>query len=87
MPIEQVSRTILIDDLAVAVSAWRWICDACGHRQSFHDNPMPDGISEMAAQHRGWRIDWSTGDGEACKCPACAARALPHPNSEAETKR
>lgn len=73
MPVEQVFRAIAIDDLAISVSAWRWICDVCGRRETFPDVPMPEGASEFDPGNRGWRLNWRT-DGEACICPTCAVR-------------
>jgi hypothetical protein len=75
MPVEQVIRAIAIDDLAICISVWRWICDDCGARSTFHDDPMPDGHSEMDAQNKGWKMVWSVqSDGEMCRCPGCIAR-------------
>jgi hypothetical protein len=69
MPIEHVHRAVLIDDLALTVSAWRYICDRCGHRETFPDHPMPEGRSEFDASKRGW--NHSCLDDEQCVCPAC----------------
>lgn len=78
MPVEQVIRAVAIDDLAVCVQAWRWICDDCGRRDTFADIPMPEGHSEMDAQRKGWVVRWDHGsDGELCRCPSCCARRSP----------
>lgn len=69
MPVEHVCRAIAIDDLALAVSAWRYICDGCGARETFPDNPMPEGRSEVDANRRGWHI--SILHDEECYCPTC----------------
>ena len=85
MPVENVHRAVLIDDLSITVSAWRWICDACGSRETFHDNPRPPDVSGWAAQNKGWKILWGPDtDGEKCACPACAAAPLA--KCEAERK-
>lgn len=75
MPVEQVIRAVAIDDLAICIQAWRWICDDCGRRDTFPDIPMPEGRSEMEAQQKGWLIRWDIeSDGELCRCPQCAAK-------------
>jgi hypothetical protein len=75
MPVEQIIRAVAIDDLAICVQAWRWICDDCGRRDTFADIPMPEGHSEIDAQRKGWRIRWDlASDGELCRCPGCCAR-------------
>lgn len=77
MPVEQIIRAVAIDDLAICVQAWRWICDECGRRDTFADIPMPEGHSEMDAQRKGWRILWGPeSDGELCRCPGCIARGV-----------
>jgi hypothetical protein len=74
MPVEQVIRAVAIDDLAICVQAWRWICDDCGRRDTFADIPLPEGHSEMDAQRKGWRVRWDqASDGELCRCPGCCA--------------
>jgi hypothetical protein len=75
MPVEQIIRAVAIDDLAICIKAWRWICDDCGRRDTFPDSPMPEGCSELAPQQKGWRIRWdAASDGELCRCPQCSAR-------------
>lgn len=70
MPVEHITRAVKIDDLALLISAWRWVCDRCGRRDTFPDNPMPEGSSELDAQRRGWKVVWSPkSDGEQCRCP------------------
>lgn len=71
MPVESVHRSVLIDDLALSVSAWRYICDRCGTRETFPDHPMPEGRSECEASRKGWRI--SVVHDEECHCPTCCA--------------
>jgi hypothetical protein len=72
MPVEHVTRAVKIDDLPLLISAWRWVCDGCGRRDTFPDIPMPDGASEMDAQRTGWKIMWGPdSDGEKCRCPNC----------------
>ena len=71
MPVERVIRAVLIDDLALTVSAWRYVCDGCGRRDVFPDHPMPEGRSEFEAQQKGWRIGIL--DEETCYCPSCCA--------------
>lgn len=73
MPIEYVTRAVAIDDLAVMVTAYRWICDRCGFRETFPDSPMPEGRSEFDARRRGWGIFWDAEDLENCSCPTCRA--------------
>lgn len=75
MPVEQVIRSVAIDDLAVCVSAWRYICDGCGRRDTFPDSPMPEGHSEFDASRKGWIISWDYDDREICRCPGCIARS------------
>jgi len=85
MPVEQVIRAVAIDDLAICVQAWRWICDDCGRRDTFPDLPMPEGHSEMDAQRKGWKIRWDhESDGELCRCPGCCARRIEPAVSPAE---
>jgi hypothetical protein len=87
MPIEHVTRAVAIDNLAVFVSAYRYVCDHCGNRETFADVPMPEGNSEFDAQRRGWRILWEN-DGEGAQCPACSARrdAKARASQEPQTK-
>lgn len=70
MSVEHVHRAIAIDNLAISVSVWRYICDECGFRETFHDSPKPSEISEFAPTQRGWLHTYSDGDG--CICPGCA---------------
>lgn len=72
MPIEQVFRTVAVEDLAVPVSVWRFICDDCGLRQAFPDNPMPEGHSESDHTRAGWSIYYEDDD-EKAHCPRCCA--------------
>lgn len=72
MPVEQIIRAVAIDDLAVCIQAWRYVCDDCGRRDTFPDIPMPEGRSEMEPQRKGWVIRWDAGDGELCRCPNCS---------------
>jgi hypothetical protein len=75
MPVEQIIRAVAIDDLAICIQAWRYICDDCGRRDTFPDIPMPEGRSEMEPQRKGWVIRWDYGsDGELCRCPQCATK-------------
>ena len=72
MPVEHVSRTVTIDDLAIVVTAWRYVCDTCGRVDAFADVPMPEGHNEWDAQRRGWRFCIG-GENDRCKCPSCVA--------------
>lgn len=74
MPVEFVARSLTIDDLAIQVTAYRYICDGCGSRGTFPDNPMPEGHSEVDASRKGWRIYWDVDDQERCRCPHCSAK-------------
>jgi hypothetical protein len=77
MPVEHVTRAVAIDDLALMISAWRWICDDCGRRDTFPDAPMPEGCSETDAQRKGWVVRWGPdSDGEKCRCPTCRTRLI-----------
>jgi hypothetical protein len=75
MPIEHVERAVIIDDLLLSVSAWRYICDGCGNRGTFPDSPMPEGMSEREAGKAGWFIRGI--DDEQCFCPACVRHDQP----------
>jgi late competence protein required for DNA uptake (superfamily II DNA/RNA helicase) len=71
MPIEHVSRTVVIDELTVQVEVDRYICDRCNHRNTFYDVPMPFGCSEFDASRKGWQI--SIVHDEEVYCPSCVA--------------
>jgi late competence protein required for DNA uptake (superfamily II DNA/RNA helicase) len=73
MPIEHVSRTVVIDDLALQIEVDRYICDRCNSRDTFHDIPMPDGHSVFDASRKGWQI--GIVHDEEVYCPSCVALA------------
>lgn len=85
MPVKQITRGVTIDGLFVSVSAWRWTCDNCGHRETFPDNPMPEGRSESdATRSGGWHLRWREPEG--CVCSGCwtlaQTKATPQPPGE-----
>lgn len=71
MPVEQVTRAVAIDRLAICVSAYRYICDTCGDRDTFPDDPMPEGSSAADASRKGWRLYPGPDDDQCAKCPHC----------------
>jgi hypothetical protein len=84
-PVEQVTRVVAINDLAICVTVWRWICDDCGRRETFADSPMPEGHSEMDAQRKGWKVRWDAeSDGELVRCPGCISRNISLKTSQGE---
>ena len=77
MPVDQIARAVAINDLSVIVTAWCYVCDDCGRRDTFPDVPMPEGRSEFEASQKGWRMRMDSDDNEMCRCPSCCARTLP----------
>jgi hypothetical protein len=80
MPIEHVTRGLQFENLYVEVSVERWICDNCGRRQAFHDNPQPPyGDAPPPNPERlGWKLKFPLDDGseEGCTCPKCYAEQM-----------
>ena len=72
MPIEHVSQIVTFDNLCVEVSVYRYICDNCGRRECFHDEPTPYGEKIPTPSERGWEIREPLDDGvQGARCAQC----------------
>ena len=76
MPVEHVTRTMDFDNLVVEVSVYRYICNACGQRECFHDVPTPYNQIVTTPSDRKWKLKFPPdGDGEQeAYCKNCEAR-------------
>ena len=75
MPVEYVTRGLSFENLYVEITVCRYICDDCGRRECFHDNPTaPIDENHRTPDEQGWALLYSHDDGaeQGCRCRRCA---------------